>query len=289
MSRKPFRPVLNPDGTLDPSCFVMAGLRWVEGWLAARLARNDPYFPVDTRADEDPEAFVAAILTDAGLEHPGSALIARAALRLLDKARAQAPREPHYFQALLGLCQRVPLPYAGSWFTEELERLARDPEGTERHWGGYEHTKEIVFAAMVQSPGLRTAASRPSWLALMKTPKYATLALLGLKGSAEERFSHLNVWWRHCPSEDRERELDQMMFTELKMSEGRNGSTTVQSILRSVGWAYPRDLKDAINHALKENGGEPAFNGAEANGAPSRRSKERAVHGAGRVDAKDAA
>jgi len=286
---KGFRPTVRKDGTLDPACFLQAGLRWVKQWLEARLSGSDPYFPIDTRYDEDPEAFVASILRDAGTDSPGAAILCRAALQLLDRARDLAPRVPPYFKSLLRLCQRLSLPQAASWFTEELATLAGDPDAADRRWGGYDHAKEIVYAALVQTPGLPTAASHESWLALMKTPRYATLALLGAGTSLREKALHLREWWHSCPATDRERDLDQMIFTALKTHAGRNGDNTVQSILRSVGQPYPHDLKDAIDRALQENGGEPAFHGADAGAATARHSRERAVYGACRVDALDAA
>jgi len=261
-------------------CFEQAGLRWVKQWLEARLAGSDPYFPLDTRTDEDPEAFVVAVLRDAGFQHPASELISRAVLDLLDRSRSMAPRKPAYFEALIGLCQRVVLPQAGTWFTEAIEQLAQVTEDFERRWGGPERVREIVFAAIVQAPGLPPAASRQSWLRLMSIPRYATLALLGLGGSFEDRLKHLTDWWASCAAEERDRELNQMMFSALKTHAGQDGRDSVQDILRSGGWSYPRPLKEAINRALRENGADPAFDDPSQQ-RPSRHCREGAIKRAG--------
>jgi hypothetical protein len=63
-------------------------------------------------------------------------------------------------------------------------------------------------------------------------------------------------WWRRsCPAEERERELNQMMFTALETESEK----TVLSILRSRGQSFPHDLKDAVNLSLRENGARGIF------------------------------
>ncbi|MBM4034568.1 MAG: hypothetical protein FJ291_22725 [Planctomycetes bacterium] len=263
MTQDAFKPTIRKDGTLDPECFAQAGQRWVTEWLRARLSGTDPYFPIDLRSDEDPEALVAGILRDAGLVHPGSCFIARAVLSLLERARKVAPRVPRYFGSLVALCELTPLPTTGPWFAREVRELAADSDRLEKRWGGYEQAKEIVFAAMVQCPGLPSAASREAWEALLMIPRYATLALLAVGTSFREEARHLKDWWHHCPAGDRERDLDQMIFTALKAHAGNNGGTSVQAILRCMARRYPPDLKEALDHALVANGADPAFEGAE--------------------------
>ena len=133
--------------------------------------------------------------------------------------------------------------------------MARAPAEHEKRWGGYDVAKEIAYGAIVQAAGLPTAASHKSWLRLLKKPKYATLALLGLGQSFAEQASHLGLWWQSCPPDERERELGQLVFTGLSTQD----HGTIISILRSVGHSFPNDLQQAINEALRENKAAPAF------------------------------
>lgn len=258
MSQDEFRLVIRSDGTIDPECIEQAGLRWVKNWLARRLSGEDPFSPLDRRVDEDPEALVVALLRDAGLKHPASSIISRTVLYLLDRSAEKAPDVPPYFGATLRLCQQVRLPDAGAWFAQELALLAKAPAKTEERWGGYETTKAIVYAAAVQSPGLPSAASRKSWLALLNIPRYSTLALAGLCCSFQDRVDHLRLWWQKCPADQRPLELDQMIFTGLKTE----GEATVMAALAASGASFPSGLKSAVNSALQSNGARTLFRNA---------------------------
>jgi len=255
MSALDFRPIYREDGSLDPQCLEDAGRHWIRGWLERRFSGSDPYFPIDRRGDEDPEALVVHILQQAGSSHPLTISVSEVLLALLDEARKAAPDVPVSFSPVLNVCQLVRLPATSSWFTEELAALARSPESAESRWGQFEVTKEIVYAAAVQCPGLPRAASYPSWLSLLYVPRYATLALLGLGQTFEQTLPFLETWWRTCVPEERQRELDHLFFMALK----DRGEPTVHSLLAATSAGWPHVLEDAVNSALLRSGGSKAF------------------------------
>lgn len=260
MKQPKFKPKFHRDGTLDPECLQEAGLGWVKQWLTSRLSGDDPYFPIDRRVDEDPEGLIVGILRESGAADPASDLISRGLLALLDTARKTAPEIPPYFNNVLRLCQRIPVAQTSSWFAEELSQLARVPRKTEERWGGYERAKEIAMAGTVQAPGLPSAASRDTWLALMKIPRYATLSLLGLGRSLHDQVVHLEAWWDSCLVDERDAELNQIIFMGLKT----NPEDELISMLASIGSDFPEDLKDSIDIALRRNGARPCFADAQA-------------------------
>jgi hypothetical protein len=244
-----FIPTLREDGTFDPDSLERAGLRWVTAWLKGRLSGRDPYLPIDRRGGEDPEALVVAILRDAGTAHPATELIARALLALLDEARTCAPEIPSYLKPALRICQQVRLPQASSWFTEELKKLANDPETLEARWGE-KVVREILYAASLQSPGLPQAASHESWLALLMVPRYATLAWAGLGSSFRQQLVHITIWWQSCPAAKRKAEIDHFVFMGLKTE----SDEVTRRLLISAGALWPQDLKSAINVAFRRQG-----------------------------------
>lgn len=249
MNLESFSPALREDGTFDPDSLERAGLRWVTAWVKGRLSGRDLYFPIDRRGGEDPEALVVAILRDAGTAHPATDLIARALLALLDEARACAPEIPPYLKPALRICQQVRLPQASSWFTEELKALANDPEAMESRWGE-KVVREILYAASLQAPGLPQAASHASWLVLLRVPRYATLAWVGLGTSFSQRVIYLAEWWQACTPANRRAELDHFIFMGLKV-EGEEG---IRHILKSSLSHAPQALKTAINDACERQG-----------------------------------
>ena len=255
MKQKEFKLAFRADGTIDPECIEQAGLRWVKTWLARRLSGDDPFVPLDKRVDEDPDTLVVGLLRDAGLAHPASSLVSKAILSFLDQSAKRAPNVPPFFANTLRLCQQIRIPDTSTWFTDQLAQIAKAPARTEKRWGGIERTKEIIYAGAVQSPGLPSAASKKEWQALLKVPQYATLALAGLCRSFEDHVAHMKTWWRTCPAEERELELNQILFTALKTESEK----AVLAILRSSGESFPTDLKGAINRALRENGSRVAF------------------------------
>jgi hypothetical protein len=253
-----FEPVFRHDGTLDPTCIEQAGLGAVKRWLSQRLAGTDPVFPLDKRYDEDPSSLVVSIVRDAGLRHPATVLVAHAIRSFLEQSERQAPNVPAYFADSLHVCQRIRLPETSDWFTAQLASIADAADRTEDRWGGFELTKEIVYAAIVQSPGLPTAASQEHWLNLLKIPWYSTLALGGLATSFEEEAYYLADWWENCPAGERRRELDQMLFTALKT----NDQGRVAEILRERRASFSPDLEAAIDLALHEHGAAKVFSTA---------------------------
>lgn len=244
-----FRPSLREDGTFDPDCLEQAGQRWVAAWLKGRLSGHDPYFPIDKRGDEDPEGLIIAILEDAGSVHPATRLIGGGVLDLLDEARKRAPQTPPYLESTLQVCERVRLPQTSSWFTEELRRLAADPKAVEESWGE-DATEEILYGAILQAPGLPTAASYASWRAILRMPRYATMAWMGLASSFAASIDLMADWWQASPAAQRQAEIDQLIFTGLK-TEGRE---QVRELLsrRSASWLP--SLRAAVDFALKNNG-----------------------------------
>jgi len=245
----PFVPAVREDGSFDPDCLEQAGLRWVTAWLKSRFQGSDPYFPIDRRYGEDPEALIVSILQDAGLAHPATDLIARALLEMLDEARAKAPEVPAYFEPAVRVCQRVRLPHTGDWFEESLKALAENPSEEEAHWSR-KLIAEILFAATVQAPGLPQAASRRNWESILRLPNYATLGWLGLAQTFASAASYVAAWWQACPPEDRHREIDQWIYAGLK-TETADG---VLRIVGTTGYRWPRDLRAAVELALRKNG-----------------------------------
>jgi hypothetical protein len=243
-----FTPTLREDGTFDPDSLERAGLRWVTAWLKGRLSGKDPYFPIDRRGGEDPEALVVAILRDAGTAHPATDLIARALLALLDETRTCAPEIPPYLKPALRICQQVRLPQASSWFTGELKALANDPEAVEARWGE-KVVREILYAASLQAPGLPHAASHESWLALLRVPRYATLAWVGLGPSFAQQVAHIADWWQACPADKRQAEVNHFVFMGLKSE----GEEEVRRIVRSAVYKWPDELRSAVEEAFKKH------------------------------------
>lgn len=253
MSLHEFRPALREDGTFDPDSLERAGLRWVRSWLKARLSGSDPFFPVDKRWDEDPEALIVDILRDAGLEHNGTSLVARAVLDLLEEASASG-EVPAYFKPAVRICQRVRLPLTSSWFLKELQSLAKDPEAVEARWGE-KLVREILYAAIHQVPGLPQSPSFQDWKALLRVPRYSTLAWLGLGQIFALRLGYLKDWWMVCPASMRQREIDQTIYVGLK----NQGEEVIQTLLVAAAVDWPSDLKASVDLALQRHGAAPLF------------------------------
>ncbi|HEX3553979.1 MAG TPA: hypothetical protein VIA62_12205 [Thermoanaerobaculia bacterium] len=249
MSEGTFRPSLREDGTFDPDCLEQAGQRWVTTWLKNRLSGHDPYFPIDKRGDEAPSGLIVSILRDAGSTHPSTALIGRGILNLLDEARKLAPEIPPYLKPALEISQRVRLPSTSIWFTEELRGLAADPKAVDERWGT-RLVKEILHGAIRQSPGLKQAASHASWQAVLNIPRYATLAWMGLAQSFIASLDYMEAWWKACPVDRRQAEIDQFIFTGLKTE----GSEKVHEFLGDPFDSWAADLQAAVDSALEKNG-----------------------------------
>ncbi|MFY9824379.1 MAG: hypothetical protein WAM82_23590 [Thermoanaerobaculia bacterium] len=257
MTAPEFQPVYREDGSLDPQCLEDAGRHWLRKWLEGRFSGRDPFFGIDRRTDEDPEALVVHLLQEAGTAHPVTLSISEVLLSLLDQAREAAPDLPPFFFPALGVCQQVRLPATASWFNEELATLARGPEAEEARWGGFPTTKEIVYAAIIQSPGLPRAAAHSNWLLLLKVPHYSTLALLGLGQTFEQRLPWLSTWWKSCPPEDRQRELDHLVFMALRELGERKVRTLLATQARTDAWL--QWMKAEVDSALLRSGGQVVF------------------------------
>ncbi|MGD1278140.1 MAG: hypothetical protein ABR964_13085 [Tepidisphaeraceae bacterium] len=243
------------NGKLDPNFIEEWGVNQTRTWLESRLRGIDRWVPIDVRLGEDPEALVIGILRDIGAAHPSFQVLSKAILNLLDKANREAPKWPDYMDSLLHICQQIRLPETGPWFTDEIRLLAQDPTAREAHWGGYERVSEIIFGAVVQSPGLPSAASRKAWQSLLSQPRFATLGLLGVSHSFEDQVAHLATWWDAVPISDRQREVNQIIFTALK-SEGEDQTI---SMLRAGATQLPTDLQNAIDQALNDQQARKAF------------------------------
>jgi hypothetical protein len=223
------------DGRIDAEWLAGAGVAFMAEWLEARLSGRDPYVPLDPRVDEDPEELFVALVREVGLHHAAADLVGRAALRLLDRARAAAPEVPAYFGSLMRLCQRVRLPQTSAWFVEPLDALSRGAEQSEQAWGGHEVTEPFAFAAAVQAPGHVDAASRASWERLLRQPRYATIAFMALSTTFTDRAQHLDAWWAHCDAADRARELDYMLEAAVRDEGEARVRETLRSAVREAG------------------------------------------------------
>lgn len=272
MSEPTFRPIFRDNGRLDPAAFEVMGDHWLEQWLRARLSGSDPHFPIDTRWDEDPEGLVVALLRDAGAVHPASTAIGRAVLRLLDEARRLVRREdivagapapngnvPEYFDSLLGLCQQVRMGQTLSWFREELQEIARDPQAAQRRWGDLETVREILFAAVVQAPARTTSEAHESWTTLLRQPEFTSLALVALGKTLEQKLPYLAQWWSACPPDWRSRELKYMIGRAVDRDEPMG--------FLLAGASLPSDLRQAIEREARSHGdpvvGEPTQHPSE--------------------------
>ena len=210
------QPQFRDDGTVSLSSFETSGDRSIHNWLRQRLESHDRHFPIDIRVGEDPDRLVVSILRDAGSSHPVSTSIARCLLSLLDEARTAAPQVPAFFENLLRICHQVRISTLSSWFTEEVEYIADNPSKARDRWGQWSTVEEILLAAVLQAPGLLTAATRDSWLRLLRQPRHSTIALHGLGQLLPQRLPLLNEWWKKCPEDERYKDLDEMIFTGLK-------------------------------------------------------------------------
>jgi hypothetical protein len=250
MSGPAFEVALREDGSLDPACLERMGERWTAQWLRERLSGRDPYIPIDRRTDEDPEALVVDLLRQEGPSGTCSLAIARAALALLDDARRSAPQIPPYFPALLRLCEQVRMTPTSTWFLDELTALSRDPASVECRWGSAEIIEEILFAARRQTPGLPESPAHDLWLGLLRQPRFATMALLGLGTSFARLVAHLPVWWRTSPPGERSRELGEIVFQALSTE----GEDAVRAALAAVGPGWQPELKAAVDREMRANG-----------------------------------
>jgi hypothetical protein len=245
-------------GRIDPDALGSAGLRVVRPWLRERLSGRDPHQPIDVRTSEDPDAFVVGMLREVGPGHPAFDVIARAVLGLLDEAAGGAAVVPVYFGSLLRICQQVRLPLVSTWFAEELGKLSRGTDELkhrEARWGGYETVKEIVYAAIIQSPGLVEAASRPAWERLLDEPRYATLAFVALSRTFPDQVRHLGKWWTACQIDERDRELEQILDSALR----DEGEARARALLGQHGASLTRELQRAIDAILRRLGSSEAF------------------------------
>lgn len=248
-----FEPRFRSDGTLDPECLERMGPDWLTSWIRDRLSGLDPWFPIDRRSEEDPESLIVGLLRNLGLGHPLVALVGLAVRRLLVQAGAAVPSAPLYFLPLLRLCQQVALPPTAPWFLEELKNLAKQPEKFAARWQNEGLVDEMLFAALRQAPGRPETPSRPFWEALLSRPGSATLALSALGTSLQEQVSHLAVWWRSCPRQDRNLELSQLIFEALT-----EGEEEARAILGKAS-SLPADLRIAIDRELEAQGARPVF------------------------------
>jgi hypothetical protein len=252
------------DGRLDPEWLANAGRRFVTAWLRDRLGGFDPYQPIDTRADEDPEELVAAIVREVGVQHDATEVIASSVLELLDEARRGDPRAPSYLVRLLRLCQLTWLPRVQSWFAAEVAYAATHKRA---RWKP-PLQRQVLYAAMIQKAG-----SQADWMQLLDKKASSTLALLALGQSFAKRLQLLPRWWAVTDRKEAERELGQILragFREHEPSE-------VIAMLRSAAPGLPEDLREAIDRRLRALERPAIF----ANGVPPGVSKLKAIRNAG--------
>ena len=250
------QPQYNSDRTVSLSSFESSGDRAICLWLKHRLEGHDRYFPIDSRVGEDPDRLVLSILRDAGPGHRVSASIARGMEVLLDEARNAAPQVPAFFRTLLRICQQEGIALLSSWFTEEVQYIADNPSKAQDRWGQERTVEEILHAAVLQAPGLQTAATRDSWLRLLARSRYSTIALYGLGRLLPDRLPYLDEWWKNCPAKERKRDLDEMIFMGLKIERAER----LRYYLAFYGKAFDEDLREAIDSALMKNNSTEVFN-----------------------------
>jgi hypothetical protein len=240
-------PRIAADGSLDPGALADLGDRWILSWLRDRLAGNDPYWPLDRRIDEDPDAKVVALVRSAGSLHPASRSIGRASLRLFEEVAKQPAEPPAFFASLLRVCQRVRLPDVEPWFSAFVGELALHPREAEAQWGKGP-TLEVLYAAIQQLRGAPGSRVHASWQRLLTSPNYTTHALIALSTSFNEEMEHLSAWWHACPPGDRRRELRQGITRAWKLE----GTESLREILTGKWSALPANLRGTINQILIE-------------------------------------
>jgi len=261
MKEIPFEPHLHADGTLDPTCLERMGPEWVASWMRERLSGRDRYFPLDRRTDEDPETLISGWVRSLGSGHPLSILLSRAARLLLEEARSAAPAVPDFLSPLLHLCQQVALPETTGWFLAELTVAAERPQELAARWPERRQRDEILFAALRQAPGWPGSPARPAWQGLLSQPESTTFALSALGSSLEQQLPYLAIWWRTCPPEEREIELEQFVF-EAWSTGGQSGVRELLQKARNL----PPDLQAAIDQKLQSLGANAFF--ASTGGGP---------------------
>ncbi|HTG31668.1 MAG TPA: hypothetical protein VLB76_01960 [Thermoanaerobaculia bacterium] len=254
MRRAAFIPRLRDNGEVDLSCLEGMGDEWIWNWLKSRLSGDDPHFPIDPRVGEDPEALVVGLLREAGERSGLWRTIARAVRYLLYEASDVIPEVPPFFGPALRICQRCRFTEVEGWFVETLRRLAENSDPLERAWGE-RLVKEITYAAVLQIPGIPTSPARQAWLHLFEDPRYTTIALRGLGASFSQRLSYLPQWWQICARGDREKQVDNMIFTALKV----HSFQEICPLLQSQQYRFPYELEVAINDALERYGAARVF------------------------------
>jgi hypothetical protein len=251
VSRNPkrFIPAGLPDGSLDPRPLAAMGERWILSWLRDRLSGKDPYLPLDRRSGEDPDALLAGLVRAAGPLDPVSRLIGGAAARLLAEAADHGGAPPAFLPALLRLCQQVRLPDTGPWFSAFVQALAKDQPTVEGCWQAGS-IDEVLYGALKQAPGIPGSAAHDGWLALLRSPRYTTYALMALGSSLEAEISHLPTWWETCPARERPRELWRTISRAVKLE----GGDRVRGVLAARWSELPAGLRNAIDVALRKLG-----------------------------------
>jgi hypothetical protein len=253
MRPRKFRPVFNSDGKLDTSSLTRAGEENIIEWLRNRFAGADPYFPLDRRSDEDPDALIVAILRQVGVGHPVSDIISGAVVKILkecQKAILDGPLPPDevvftVFRTALHFCEQLVLPLTAQWFMDEISMLAQNPH----RWRSERISRDILYAA-IQQAHARLYSSEKSWLNLLNQPEYSTFALLGLEFLFSSKLPHLETWWHTVSDSERHAELGSLVTDGLRRGDD---PTTISIALREYGQNWPYELKEALNNALAEN------------------------------------
>lgn len=256
MKREASTPRSRDNGEADPSSFEGLGDDWIWNWLKSRLSGDDPYFPIDPRVDEDPEALVVGLLREAGERSRLWRSIARAVRYLLYAASDVVPEVPSFFARALRICQRCRFTEVEGWFVEALELLAESSDRMEQVWGE-RLVKEITYAAVLQIPGIPTSPARQAWLHLFENPRYTTIALRGLGASFSQRLSYLPQWWQICPRDDRKKQIDNMIFAALKAHSFQELRPLLQD--QRQRYRFPYELEVAIDEALERYGASRVF------------------------------
>ena len=245
-----FELALREDGSLDPACLERMGERWIAQWLRDRLGGRDPYIPIDQRTDEDPEALVVDLLrAGRALRHlfSGNRPCRSCPLGRRSPGRSRGP--PVFSSP-------APTLRAGAHDSDlylvsgRLTALSRNPAPAECRWGSAAIIEEILFAARRQTPGLPESPAHDLWLGLLRQPRFATMALLGLGLSFARLVAHLPVWWRTSPSEEKSRALGEIVFQALSAE----GETPCGRPLQQLAPAGSLKVEGAVDRELQANG-----------------------------------
>lgn len=226
--------------------------RLVLNWLTDRLGGDDVLISLDRKSGEDPEAFVVSFIRRRGLNDPAVLKLSRsirAMLRQIDQCRPTLDPQHH---ALIRLCQQVFVPLASDWFVKHLKGLPVDAPLDPLD-------DAIARAAVVHANAADNPALRTDWERLLRTKRYATVALHGIARSWVNQMPYTHTWWNAESSPVRERELRYFVAAAVREA----GVADFVAALKATSSQWPQGLKDSIDRALALAGEQRLFRTAQ--------------------------